>query len=128
MHSSPADSDKASEMDVDDDEIVEEVSSPLHGKLSLKLKLFHLYFFSQIPVYLSKTLANQLYVLQYPNKKLDNNLDKAEVTKSCVKPINQEFKIDFTLDTASRHYDAFKGEQFAIAADGKVSLLLSSEI
>lgn len=29
-------------------------------------------------------------------------------------------KIEYKLETASRHYDAFKGEQLAIAADGKV--------
>lgn len=41
------------------------------------------------------------------------------MVKSCVKPIHQEVKVDYALDTASRHYDAFKGEQFAVAADGK---------
>lgn len=42
------------------------------------------------------------------------------ILKSYVKPINQEIKVEYKLDTASRHYDAFKGEQLAIAADGKV--------
>lgn len=37
-----------------------------------------------------------------------------------MKPVNQEMKIEYKLDTASTHYDAFKGEQLAIAADGKV--------
>lgn len=41
-----------------------------------------------------------------------------------MKPINQELKIEYKLDTASRHYDAFKGEQLAIAADGKVCSIL----
>lgn len=72
-------------------------------------------------MYLSKTLSDNLFVFQYPSKKTDQSLDKSEVVKSCVKPINQEVKIDYALDTASHHYDAFKGEQFAIAADGKDS-------
>lgn len=38
--------------------------------------------------------------------------------------MNQEMKIEYKLDTASRHYDAFKGEQFAIAADGKVRIMI----
>lgn len=71
-------------------------------------------------MYLSKSLAENLFVLQYPNVKYNLNLEKAQVVNSRVKPINQEFKLDFALDTASRHYDAFKGEQLAIAADGKV--------
>jgi len=28
--------------------------------------------------------------------------------------------MDFSLNSASKYYDAFKGEQFAVAADGKV--------
>lgn len=70
-------------------------------------------------MYLSKQLANNLFVFQYPSKKLEQSLEGAEVVKSCVKPIHQEVKVDFALDTASQHYDAFKGEQFAVAADGK---------
>lgn len=36
-----------------------------------------------------------------------------------MKPVNQQIKIDFAIDTSSRHYDSFKGEQLAIMADGK---------
>lgn len=70
-------------------------------------------------MYLSKQLADNLFVFQYPSKRLEQSLEDEEVVKSCVKPIHQEVKVDFALDTASLHYDAFKGEQFAIAADGK---------
>lgn len=71
-------------------------------------------------MYFSKTLADNLYVLQYPTRKADENANDAVLLKSYVKPVNQEIKIEYKLDTASRHYDAFKGEQLAIAADGKV--------
>lgn len=70
-------------------------------------------------MYLSKQLASNLFVFQYPSKRLEQTLEGSEVVKSCVKPIHQEVKVDYALDTASLHYDAFKGEQFAIAADGK---------
>lgn len=45
--------------------------------------------------------------------------------RTSVKPINQEIKIAYQLDTASQRYDAFKGEQLALAADGKVRITLN---
>lgn len=101
---------------VENDEIIEEVNriDAFAYKLFLNCS-----FTFQIPVYLSKALASNLFVFQYPSKKLEQSLENADVVKSCVKPIHQEVKVDFALDTASTHYDAFKGEQFAIAADGK---------
>lgn len=60
-------------------------------------------------------------MLQYPTKKLNFNSNDAVVIRTCVKPINQEVQIEYKLDTASRHYDAFKGEQLAITSDGKVN-------
>lgn len=76
-------------------------------------------------MYLSKTLADNLFVLQYPTKKIDADPNESMVLRTSVKPMNQEIKIAYKLDTASRHYDAFKGEQLAIAADGKVYILYS---
>lgn len=111
----------------EDDEIVEEVRV-IEG-LQFQYQTLHYHkisnrstcaFAFQIPVYLSKSLADNLFILQYPNKKSNINFEKARVVNSCVKPMNQELKLEIALDTASRHYDAFKGEQFAIAADGKV--------
>lgn len=71
-------------------------------------------------MYFSKTLADNLYVLQYPTRRADDESSDAVIMKSYVKPVNQEIKLDYKLDTASKIYDAFKGEQLAIAADGKV--------
>uniref|UniRef100_A0A182N8C0 DNA-directed RNA polymerase III subunit RPC5 n=1 Tax=Anopheles dirus TaxID=7168 RepID=A0A182N8C0_9DIPT len=73
----------------------------------------------EIPVHLSKTLADNLYVLQYPVKSTASTFDDGRVVNCCVKPINQQIKVDYALNTASTNYDAFKGEQFALAADGK---------
>uniref|UniRef100_A0A336M9R5 CSON011946 protein n=1 Tax=Culicoides sonorensis TaxID=179676 RepID=A0A336M9R5_CULSO len=74
-----------------------------------------------IPVFLSKSLANNLHVLQFPVVNQQSNFDKSQVVNSCVKPLTQQIKIDFALNTASKNYDAFKGDQLAIAADGRKS-------
>lgn len=77
-----------------------------------------------MPVYLSKTLADNIFVLQYPTKKTGLNPEDSTVLRTSVKPLNQEIKIAYRLDTASQRYDAFKGEQLALAADGKVRITL----
>lgn len=79
-------------------------------------------------MYFSKTLADNLYILQYPTRKANENANKSVILESYVKPVNQEIKIKYKLDTASRHYDAFKGEQLAIAADGKVFIVLLQHV
>lgn len=81
-----------------------------------------------MPVYLSKTLADNLFILQYPTKKTDIDPEESTVLRTSVKPINQEIKIAYRLNTASQRYDAFKGEQLAIAADGKVSYHMNFQI
>ncbi|EDV39783.1 uncharacterized protein Dana_GF24293 [Drosophila ananassae] len=73
----------------------------------------------EIPVFLSKNLQDSLYLFQYPTKTELANHDDSVVVNCCVKPFAQEVKVDFGLDTESGHYDRFKGEQFAQAADGK---------
>lgn len=73
----------------------------------------------EIPVFLSKNLQDNLYLFQYPTKTEIANHDDAIIINCCVKPFTQEVKVDFGLNIESKHYDRFKGEQFAVAADGK---------
>lgn len=73
----------------------------------------------QIPVFLSKTLLNKVFVFQYPIKNVINCTTKPKIVNCLVKPNSQKVKVEFSLNTASRNYDAFKGDQLAIAADGK---------
>ncbi|XP_016984506.1 DNA-directed RNA polymerase III subunit RPC5 [Drosophila rhopaloa] len=73
----------------------------------------------EIPVFLSKNLQDSLYLFQYPTKTELPNHDDSVIVNCCVKPIAQEVKVDFGLDIESTHFDRFKGEQFAVAADGK---------
>lgn len=50
-------------------------------------------FFFQIPVYLSKSLAKNLYVVQFPIKNKIYNIDKSTVTNCCVKPVSKQVNI-----------------------------------
>lgn len=60
--------------------------------LLLTVWMFSLPATMQIPVYLSKTLAENLYVLQYPVKSSASTFDDGQVVNCCVKPINQQVK------------------------------------
>lgn len=65
-------------------------------------------------------MAEHLYLLQYPIKDNDNNFDTANVVNCCVKPYNEQIKVDFAVSTKSKNYDAFRGEQLAQQADGVI--------
>lgn len=72
----------------------------------------------QIPVFISSTLGENLFLLQYPIKGEFNNFDKADVVNCCIKPYNEQIKVDFAVSTKSKNYDAFRGDQLAQQADG----------
>lgn len=72
----------------------------------------------QIPVFLSKTLENKLYIFQYPIRPARDGYDNATFLKTAIKPENQEVRIEVAVDTYSINYDKMKGRQIAINADG----------
>lgn len=72
----------------------------------------------QIPVFLSKTLADKLFIFQYPVRPAREGYDNATFLKTSIKPENQEVLIEVAIDTQSVNYDHSKGEQIAINADG----------
>lgn len=72
----------------------------------------------EIPVYLSRTLAEKLFLFQYPIRKSSIGYDSANVIQSCIKPIHQEVKLELELDTSNPNYDTSKGEQIALNVDG----------
>ncbi|KZC05614.1 PREDICTED: DNA-directed RNA polymerase III subunit RPC5 [Dufourea novaeangliae] len=72
----------------------------------------------EIPVFLSKTLAEKLFIFQYPVRPAKEGYDNATVLKSSIKPQNQEVLMEVAIDTHSVNYDQSKGEQIAINADG----------
>ncbi|XP_397129.4 DNA-directed RNA polymerase III subunit RPC5 [Apis mellifera] len=77
----------------------------------------------EIPVFLSKTLADKLFIFQYPVRPAKEGYDNATFLKTSIKPENQEVLIEVAIDTHSVNYDQSKGEQIAINADGDSKLL-----
>ncbi|KAG7209766.1 hypothetical protein KM043_011389 [Ampulex compressa] len=76
----------------------------------------------EIPVYLSKTLADKLFIFQYPVRPAREGYDNTTFLKTSIKPENQEVKIEVAVDTENINYDHSKGEQIAINADGGTKL------
>lgn len=72
----------------------------------------------EIPVFLSQTLANKLFIFQYPIRPARDGYDNATFLKTSIKPENQEVRIEVAVDTHSINYDKMKGRQIAINADG----------
>lgn len=72
----------------------------------------------QIPVFLSQTLAKQLYIFQYPIKSATDNWKDAAVLDCKIKPIHQRVKLEIGLDTESNAFDISKAEEIALNTDG----------
>ncbi|XP_033336227.1 RNA polymerase III subunit E [Megalopta genalis] len=73
---------------------------------------------NEIPVFLSKTLADKLFIFQYPLRPAKDGYDNATLLKSSIKPQNQEVLMEVEIDTHSVNYDQSKSEQIALNADG----------
>ncbi|XP_011308501.1 DNA-directed RNA polymerase III subunit RPC5 [Fopius arisanus] len=65
---------------------------------------------NEIPVYLSKTLADKLFIFQYPIRPAGEGYDNAEFLKTAIKPENQEVRIEVGIDIGGPNYDHRKGE------------------
>ncbi|KAI4472636.1 hypothetical protein M0802_005662 [Mischocyttarus mexicanus] len=72
----------------------------------------------EIPIFLSKTLENQLFIFQYPTRTVEQGYDDAIIVNSSIKPENTEVRLEIAYDTCSINYDQMKGRQIAINADG----------
>ncbi|XP_011866835.1 PREDICTED: DNA-directed RNA polymerase III subunit RPC5 isoform X2 [Vollenhovia emeryi] len=71
----------------------------------------------EIPVYLSKTLAENLYIVQYPAY-MKNGCTNATFSKTFVKPENQKIRAELAIDTTNKQsYDDSMGKQFAVNTD-----------
>ncbi|XP_033214367.1 DNA-directed RNA polymerase III subunit RPC5 [Belonocnema kinseyi] len=67
----------------------------------------------EIPVFLSKRLAENLFIFKYPLRAAKDGYDSATILKSAIKPENQDVQLEVELNTFSINYDHFKGEQIA---------------
>ncbi|XP_071649711.1 DNA-directed RNA polymerase III subunit RPC5 [Temnothorax longispinosus] len=73
----------------------------------------------EIPVYLSKTLADQLFIIQYPAYMKDGCVN-ATFSKTSVKPENQKIRIELAIDAENEDsYDHSTGKRLALNTDGK---------
>ncbi|KAL4708702.1 hypothetical protein ACJJTC_017381 [Scirpophaga incertulas] len=72
----------------------------------------------EIPVFLSQTLSNKLYVYQYPVRPSKRDWKEVKVVNASIKPKNQLVRVEVGLDTESDKYCPSKGEQIALHTDG----------
>lgn len=73
---------------------------------------------AEIPVYLAKTLTDQLYVFQYPVRPHSHSYDDETILKSSIRPRSGQVELELELRTRGPTYDKSKGEQIALNVDG----------
>jgi len=73
----------------------------------------------EIPVYLAKSLAQQLYLLQYPVRPCRMSYDTSTVLSAKVKPKQKKVEVTMALNTECTNFDNSKGEQIALNVDGQ---------
>ncbi|ESO84071.1 hypothetical protein LOTGIDRAFT_108154 [Lottia gigantea] len=74
----------------------------------------------QVNVYLSKSLADNLYLLQYPVRTASLSYDEVEHVSTKVKPQQKKVEMHLSMNTRSSNYSRSKGEQIALNVDGGV--------
>ncbi|KAK3600874.1 hypothetical protein CHS0354_019221 [Potamilus streckersoni] len=72
----------------------------------------------EIDVFLSRSLAENLYLLQYPVRPSHMTYDSVEHLSTRVKPNQKKVELELALNTNSPHYAKSKGEQIALNVDG----------
>lgn len=72
----------------------------------------------EIDVYLAKSLAEHLYLLQYPVRPSTMNYDDVNHLAAKIKPKQQRLELEMAMDTMSPNYCRSKGEQIALNVDG----------
>ncbi|XP_020783824.2 DNA-directed RNA polymerase III subunit RPC5 [Boleophthalmus pectinirostris] len=72
----------------------------------------------EIDVYLAKSLAENLYLLQYPVRPSSMNYDDVNHLGAKIKPKQQRLELEMAMDTMSPNYCRSKGEQIALNVDG----------
>ncbi|XP_077594955.1 DNA-directed RNA polymerase III subunit RPC5 [Stigmatopora nigra] len=72
----------------------------------------------EIDVYLAKSLAEKLYLLQYPVRPSNMTYDDVNLLAAKIKPKQQRVELQMVMDTNSPNYCRSKGEQIALNVDG----------
>ncbi|CAJ0940751.1 unnamed protein product [Ranitomeya imitator] len=72
----------------------------------------------ELDVYLAKSLAEKLYLFQYPIRPSLMSYDGVPHLSARIKPKQQKVEIDMAINTISPNYCRSKGEQIALNVDG----------
>ncbi|XP_068161865.1 DNA-directed RNA polymerase III subunit RPC5 [Antennarius striatus] len=72
----------------------------------------------EIDVYLAKSLADKLYLFQYPVRPSTMTYDDINHVGAKIKPKQQRVELEIAINTTSPNYCRSKGEQIALNVDG----------
>ncbi|XP_051273359.1 DNA-directed RNA polymerase III subunit RPC5 [Dicentrarchus labrax] len=72
----------------------------------------------EIDVYLAKSLADKLYLFQYPVRPSTMTYDDVNHLAAKIKPKQQRVELEMAINTMSPNYCRSKGEQIALNVDG----------
>ncbi|XP_070783389.1 DNA-directed RNA polymerase III subunit RPC5 [Enoplosus armatus] len=72
----------------------------------------------EIDVYLAKSLADKLYLFQYPVRPSNMTYDDVNHLAAKIKPKQQRVELEMAINTMSPNYCRSKGEQIALNVDG----------
>ncbi|XP_018617441.1 DNA-directed RNA polymerase III subunit RPC5 [Scleropages formosus] len=75
----------------------------------------------EIDVYLAKSLADKLYLFQYPVRPACMTYDDVPHLSAKIKPKQQKVELEVAIDAMSPNYCRSKGEQIALNVDGTTS-------
>ncbi|XP_012944474.1 DNA-directed RNA polymerase III subunit RPC5 [Aplysia californica] len=74
----------------------------------------------EVDVFLSKSLSDNLYLMQYPLRPRNVGYDQFDHLAARVKPQQKKVELVLSLDTRSKNYSSSKGEQIAVNVDGSL--------
>ncbi|MGH0139242.1 UNVERIFIED_CONTAM: hypothetical protein FKN15_068651 [Acipenser sinensis] len=72
----------------------------------------------EIDVFLAKSLADKLYLFQYPVRPAAMTYDDVTHLSAKIKPKQQKVEVEMAIDSMSPNYCRSKGEQIALNVDG----------
>uniref|UniRef100_A0A8C7NCH9 Polymerase (RNA) III (DNA directed) polypeptide E n=1 Tax=Oncorhynchus kisutch TaxID=8019 RepID=A0A8C7NCH9_ONCKI len=75
----------------------------------------------EIDVYLANSLADKLYLFQYPVRPSSMTYDDVTHLSAKIKPKQQKVELEMAINTLSPNYCRSKGEQIALNVDGTTS-------
>jgi hypothetical protein len=72
----------------------------------------------EIPIYFSQQLSKNLFIFQYPTRKLQQEQLPNPIAAR-MKPLAQRFELDIPINVQDEHYSRDKGETLAVGMDNE---------